>query len=493
MVCARLAFRCTTRENDSARDGGAGHGHRVVRRRAENVRPGVTQDTDLVIRASLAASHRLVKALVRGLGSGFLAATICACGQTPGRENFDPAHDERRAVLPEGPPSDLFSPRSVGDPLVGSARPLIAHVQIVDLDGDGLPDILVCDASKNRVSWIRQAPSGIYTEHPIADILAPAHVEPIDFDGDGDLDLLVASLGVIFPDNRRLGSVVILDNNGSGQFTRHVAAQGLPRVADVRAGDLDGDGDLDLAVAGFGYDQGETLWLENEGGWTFKSHELLRLSGAINAIVVDVNGDGFLDIVTLVSQEWEEIWAFVNNGKGQFAVRLLWGSTNPDFGSSWITVVDLDQDGDPDILYSNGDAFDYAPSNSRPWHGVQWLENRGPAQFELHRIADLSGSSSPQAADIDGDGDLDVVVVSAYNQWSDPAARSLVWLENNGRQQFTMHEIASSPTHLITLAAGDLDGNGTTDLVTGGMHISPPFDRMSRVSMWSNRGSTSSR
>jgi hypothetical protein len=81
---------------------------------------------------------------------------------------------------------------------------------------------------------------------------------------------------------------------------------------------------------------------------------------------------------------------------------MIWGSTNPDFGSSWISVVDLDRDGDLDILYSNGDAFDYAPANSRPWHGVQWLENKGTLQFEFHRIADLPGASSPQAADIDG-------------------------------------------------------------------------------------------
>jgi hypothetical protein len=109
-------------------------------------------------------------------------------------------------------------------------------------------------------------------------------------------------------------------------------------------------------------------------------------------------------------------------------------------------------------------------------------------QFAFHRIADLTGASSPQVADIDGDGDLDIVVVSAYNNWSDPAARSLVWLENNGRMQFTMHDIASSPTHLITLAIGDLDGDGKPDLVTGGMHISRPYDRMSRITLWSNHG-----
>ena len=413
-----------------------------------------------------------------------------ACGQAPARESSAPAFDERRDILPKGPPSDFFTAQPVGDPRGDTERPQISNVQIVDLDGDGLPDILVCDAARNQVSWIRQFPEAIYTELPVSsDILAPAHVEPIDFEGDGDLDLVVASLGELFPSNLRIGAVVILENDGDQRFTSHVVAEGLPRVADVRAGDLDNDGDLDLAVAAFGYDHGETLWLENLGRWAFDAHALQGLAGAINAIVVDINDDAALDIVALVSQEWEEIWAF--DGE-QLTSELLWGSTNADFGSSWITIVDLDQDGNPDILHSNGDAFDYAPADSRPWHGVQWLENRGDLEFELHRIADLSGASSPHAADLDGDGDLDVVVVSAYNRWDDETAHSLVWLENNGRMQFAMHRIARSPTHLITVAVADLDGNGTADLVTGGMHISGPVDRMSRVTVWSHRGSASS-
>ena len=355
-----------------------------------------------------------------------IGALVCACGPSESRESSDfTRSNDRRAILPKGSPSDFFVRRAVGDPIVGNERPQIAHVQVADLDRDGLPDILVCDAVRNRVSWIRQAPRGVYTEVPIdGAILAPAHVEAVDIDGDGDLDLVVASLGALFPDNRRIGSVVILENDGHQNFTPHVVAQGIARVADVRVGDLDGDGDLDLAVAGFGYDDGETTWLENEGGWRFTPHVIQRLSGVINALIVDLNGDGRLDIVTLVSQEWEEVWAFINDGNRQFTPKLLWGSTNADFGSSWISVVDLDRDGDPDILYSNGDAFDYAPANSRPWHGVQWLENRGQLKFDMHRIADLSGASSVQAADLDGDGDLDVAVVSAYNKWDDPWPRA---------------------------------------------------------------------
>ena len=402
--------------------------------------------------------------------------------QAAGREG-----DDRSAVLPKGAPSDFFAAAAIGDPIRGDERPRMAHVAIADLDRDGLPDVLACDALRNRIGWIRQSPAGTFTEATIAEIPAPAHVTAIDFDGDGDLDLLVAALGVLMPSNNRVGSVMLLENDGAQRFTTRVLAERIARVADVEAGDLDGDGDLDLAVAGFGYDDGDTSWLENKGGWKFEQHVLLRLSGAINAIVTDLNHDGRPDIVALVSQEWEEIWAFVNDGRGRFTQQMIWGSTNADFGSSWISVADMDRDGDPDIVYSNGDAFDYAPANSRPWQGVQWLENAGNLQFTFHRLADLPGASSPQVGDIDGDGDLDVVVVSANNDWNDPNAPSLVWLENDGRMRFAMHAIASSPTHLMTLAVGDLDGDGKPDLVAAGMHINRPYDRMGRVTAWMNR------
>ena len=190
--------------------------------------------------------------------------------------------------------------------------------------------------------------------------------------------------------------------------------------------------------------------------------------------------------MSLVSQHWEEIYVFVNDGRGKFLPRRIFGASNEDFGSSWITIVDLDRDGDADVLYSNGDAFDYAPPKGRGWNGVQWLENTGGLAFTFHRIADFSGASSPQAADLDGDGDLDIAVVSAYNDWARPEAQSLAWFENDGRMRFTLHDLASTPTHLITLAIGDLNGDKRPDLVTGGMHMSWPFDRLSRVMVWTN-------
>ena len=386
-----------------------------------------------------------------------------------------------------GPRLDFLRPQAVGDAIGPADRPMIANVQIVDLDKDGLADIVTADATTNRVTWARQSPRGRFTERALASVPGPAHVHVVDLDGDGDLDVAVASLGVLFPNNARIGAVVLLENDGRQRFTAHAVADKVARVADVRSGDLDGDGDLDLSVALFGYDQGETRWLENRGGWRFESHLLQELSGAINAEIADIDGDRDLDIVTLVSQEWEEIYAFVNEGAGHFTATRIFGASNEDFGSSWVSLADLDGDRDLDIVYSNGDAFDYATTAGRSWNGMQWLENTGGVAFTYHRIGDIPGASSPQAADLDGDGDLDLAVVSAYNNWADAAAQSLVWLENDGRMRFALHDAANAPTHLVTLAIGDLTGDGRPDLVTGGMHISRPYDRMSRITMWINR------
>jgi len=381
---------------------------------------------------------------------------------------------------------DFLEGRTIGE-VVGDTKPWITHLMIVDLDKDGLPDVLVCDAKLNYVTWIRQYPKGTYTETKLgSEIRGPAHVWPCDIDFDGDLDLLVGQMTMIFPNNDKIGAVVVLENDGQQQFTNRVLVEKIARVCDVRPGDLDGDGDIDLAVAEFGYDDGETRWMENKGNWQFESHILQSLSGPIHTPVVDIDEDGDMDIVDLVSQEWEEIYIFENDGKGNFEPRLIYGSTNEDFGSSGLSTVDLDKDGDMDILYTNGDAFDYIPPGPRPWHGVQWLDNKGHTQFDYHRIGDYAGAYFANAVDVDRDDDLDIFVVSAFNNWADPASQSMIWFENDGKMNFTHHDLLSAPTHLLVLDCGDMDGDGWVDFVTGGFHAYPPYDRMSRVMLWRN-------
>ncbi|MCK4991361.1 MAG: VCBS repeat-containing protein [Bacteroidales bacterium] len=385
---------------------------------------------------------------------------------------------------------DFLDPMPIGQKF--SDPPLIAHIQAIDLDDDGLLDVIVCDDKGNFVSWIRQYPAGTYTESVLAgDLIAPAHVQIIDFDGDGDKDLMVGVLGMLFPNNDKIGSVVILENDGRYNFRKHLIVEKIARVSDVRAGDLDNDGDMDLAVAQFGYDDGETRWIENLGNWEFQSHILQYLSGPINVEIVDIDFDNDLDIISLVSQEWEEIYCFVNDGKGKFQPSLLFGSSNQDYGSSGIALCDLDLDGDEDILYTNGDAFDYIPPQGRPWHGVQWLENKGGLNFEFHRICNFTGATNVRPADLDNDGDIDLIAVSAFNIWDRPESNSFIWLENAGDKQFIKREISRDPTHLLTCESGDFNNDGLIDVVTGGMHTYPPYDRMGRITLWTNNGKLS--
>ena len=397
---------------------------------------------------------------------------------------------ENAANNASGEKIDFLTPLPIG--MKFTEPPLISHLQAVDLDGDGLLDVIDCDAKNNTINWIRQYPAGVYTESILAgDLIAPAHVQAIDFDKDGDLDLVIAVLGMLFPNNDKIGSVVILENDGHSHFTKHLVVDKIARVSDVRAGDLDKDGDMDLAVAQFGYDDGETRWIENLGDWKFKSHILQNLSGPINVEIVDIDKDGDLDIVSLVSQEWEEIYCFINDGKGNFQPKLIWGSSNQDYGSSGISMCDLDKDGDMDILYSNGDAFDYIPPQGRPWHGVQWLENKGNMKFEFHRLCSFTGATNVRAADIDNDGDLDLFVVSEFNLWDKPDSYSMIWLENTGNMQYTKHEITKNPTHILCCEPGDFNNDGQIDLVTGNMHTYPPFERMGRITLWTNNGKLS--
>jgi hypothetical protein len=412
-----------------------------------------------------------------------LVAAVAGAGCGPAEQAGRGARSGAAAAV--APPQTVqFLPHPVGRPIQG--RPWIAHVNPVDLDRDGLIDIIVCDAQANEVTWIRQVARGQFEERVLAEgIAGPVRTEVVDLDQDGDLDIVVASMGQVFPNNAKIGAVVWLENDGRLNFTPRTLLKDTSRVTDVRAGDFNGNGRIDLALAQFGYDQGEVAWLENRGGGRFDRHVLLPLAGAIDVLVADFNGDQTLDIVSNIAQQWEEVHFFANDGQGRFTSRVIHGSTNEDFGSSGIARADVNGNGRSDIIFTNGDGFDYAEPGARPWHGVQWLENLGNGYFRYHRVADMAGAYSPVGVDLNGDGHLDIVACSGFNDWRSPRAVSLVAFLNDGQQRFTPVVLAREPTHLMTVAAAQLDGEDQPPvLITGGFHAYPPYDRMSRVLLW---------
>ncbi len=429
--------------------------------------------------------------LLRTCATAALSVFILAAAGGCQRREARPATEAAgvaRSVVTRRTTLDLerLRPEPIGAAI--GRPPWIAHTITADLDKDGLLDVLFCEAQENKVVWIRQVTRGVFAEQLLADDMsAPVHVEVADIDGDGDLDVLVASMGVVFPDNDRIGTVFVLENDGQQHFTRHAVLEHTARVTDVRAADINGDGKLDLVLAQFGYDQGEVSWLERTGPWEFRRHVLLDLSGAINVCVEDFNGDGKPDVIALISQQWEEIYSFENDGRGNFSQKRIWGSTNEDYGSSGIAACDLNRDGRMDILYTNGDGFGPAATpGPRPWHGAQWLENRGNGEFRFHRIGNLPGAYSPVGVDLDGDGAMDVVASAAYSDWTNTNRNiiSLMWFRNDGRMNFEPRVLARSPKDLITVAAGDFDGQGKPSLVSGGFYIYPPYENMGRITLW---------
>ena len=406
---------------------------------------------------------------------GVLAATLAASWWMFGRTQPDDVSALRYITVPIGAPVSEFG------------QPWVTHLKIVDLDQDGLLDVLYCDAKNNSVRWIRQSPRGNYVERVIADqVRGPAHVDTADLFGRGRLDVLIASMGQIAPTAEAIGSVVVLENTSNGDFKKHVLLERVARVTDVRAANVSGhtDGRLDLIVGQFGYVQGEISWMKNLGNWEFERKILHSKPGAIHTPLADFDGDGQMDFATLVAQDSEAVHLFRQERAGEFKESLLWRSTNQDWGSSGMSVSDVNRDGKPDLLVTNGDGLDFPGADQRPWHGLQWLENLGEGKFQYHRVGDLAGCFSPSAVDLDGDGDIDLLAVSAFGKWSNENEVSMMAWLNDGKNNFSPVVLANKPIRLITSDVGDLDGNGVPVIVTGGFFPWPPYRDMSNITLW---------
>lgn len=345
--------------------------------------------------------------------------------------------------------------------------PLIANIRQVNLSGNDSIEFLVCDAESNQVSLLEKKGKK-WRETVLAEVSLPTHTEVVDYDQDGDQDIIVSSLGRFFPPvDYTVGKVVLLRQIKKGKFVKEILLEGVPRVLETRAHDVDGDGDLDLLVAIFGNnDIGEIAWLENQGEGKIQKHTLLNYPGALSIIPGDINNDGLVDLVTLISQEYEMIVALVNKGKGKYEPVAIFQGSEPMLGSTSIQPGDIDSDGDLDILFTNGDAHDLQ-TDPKPYHGVQWLENTGQLKFKLHNLGRFYGAVNAKAADMDNDGDMDIVVASWNNLWDNPKRQTLIWLENDGKQNFTRHNIISRPKSIVSFELADIDNDKRLDIVAG--------------------------
>lgn len=374
--------------------------------------------------------------------------------------------------------------------------PAVSNVTLAHLTDARKLEVIVCDMRSGQVLALK--PDEPFAPWRVLATLAnPAHAEVVDLDGDGIKDLLVADLGSFTPTDDKVGKVVWLRGRPDGRFTPITLLEDVGRVADVQAAGFRGNGKLDLIVAEFGWRKtGSILYLENHTtDWNrphFTAKVLDDRHGAIHVPVADINGDGKLDFVALISQEHETVVAFLGQGDGTFQKETIYAAPHPAYGSSGIQLVDLNGDGKLDVLYTNGDVLD--TPLLKPYHSIQWLENKGSFPFVHHHLVALPGVHRALALDIDGDGDLDIVAVAmlpapdVFPARQEQELDSIILLEQTAPGMFARHALEKNACDHVTCVAGDLFGDGRAHLVVGNFSLSRQYTLPSGLTIWKNLG-----
>ncbi|MGI9258285.1 MAG: FG-GAP repeat domain-containing protein [Gammaproteobacteria bacterium] len=267
-----------------------------------------------------------------------------------------------------------------------------------------------------------------------------------DADGDGDLDL---ALALEFEPN------ILLLNDGSGRFEN--ASDRLPRDVhdseDVEFADLDGDGDLDLFLVSED-DETNELYLNDGAGRYIDASDRIPVTGVSNGhAVLDIDNDGDIDLL-IGNQGPNRL--LLNDGEGNFTDRTadLWPNDSP---TQDLELVDVDADGDLDVVVANEAQNRLFLNNGGRL--VDATIDRMPAREDETREI--------RAADVDGDGDPDLLVanVSFVAPWS----RQDRLLLNDGEGFFVDADPSALPADdrdHFSIQAADLDADGDLDVIT---------------------------
>lgn len=262
-----------------------------------------------------------------------------------------------------------------------------------------------------------------------------------------------------------LGGVPAADRDDTTESAGPSAKRFIPmlgRPVQIRPTDLDTNGRTDYLICAYGLFDGELAWYPSPD----KKYVLRKAPGALQAEVSDVNGDGRPDVWALFAQGDESLYLFTNRGGSGFEEKRLLRFP-PSYGSSSFDIRDFNRDGYPDILYTCGDNADFSVI-LKPYHGVYIYLNDGKGNFEKAWFYPVNGAYKAVSRDFDLDGDPDIVSIAYFPDLERSAGEALLYFENGGDMEFTPRWVRGAGAgRWINMQAGDLDGDGDTDIALG--------------------------
>jgi len=341
-----------------------------------------------------------------------------------------------------------------------------------DVDGDGDQDVLTASFTDNKIAWfenLRDDDAGIgvlFEEHVVTtDALGAASVFAGDLDGDGDMDIVSASRidnKIAWYEQR----IEIVEEEPQVVFDAHVLTTAARGANSVFAADLDGENGLDIVAASTADDS--IRWFENPGGWgsepqpEFEEHTITtEAAGARSVIAADLNGNGRVDILAASANDDTVAWYEKEGGASPtFASMHVISSDTVSADAVFAALVD--DDTHMDVLSISSAAGETFTNDKLAWYPNSGMDPPFPEGNEQVIVTTASGADAIAVADIDGDGAPDLLAARSDNP--------LAWYKNDGTAlpSFAGQDVvADSARNATSVLGADLDGEPGVDVAAG--------------------------
>ncbi len=266
------------------------------------------------------------------------------------------------------------------------------------------------------------------------------------------------------------GSVVQFEMKGNKMVQQGELFTNLERPIEFTYKNIDENPDYEMISCEFGFKLGGlSIWKKDAKG-KYQKQPLSIGPGATRTIITDFDGDKREDILALFAQGDERIVIYLNKGKLQFEEKILLRFP-PIYGSTSFNFIDMDGDNKKDIVYTAGDNADFSII-LKPYHGVYIFKNQGNSngsipQFKQIHFFHQNGSTKAIAKDFDNDGDIDVASIALFPDTDHRPSEGFMYLENTGRNFIQKTLNINHLGRWNAMDAADVDDDGDIDMVLG--------------------------